>query len=182
VVLLLAVLLPLAVQSEGDPIVSKPEWRIALLCAIVYVSCAAIRLARYNVENTHDALAKKKFSGLPVPGAAVALVALLVLHEDPEVVGRYATAVRILMLPAAFILGLLMTSRLDYVHVFNMYVRRRHPPIHLVWLVVIIGIGWHSPPLLLVVLAYAYVFSGLLLNLRRDHGRHAPADANEHAA
>jgi len=65
------------------------------------------------------------------------------------------------------VVGLLMVSRLDYVHVFNVYVRRQQPPTHLVWLVVIIGLGWYSFELLLVVLACAYVISGLIWNLIR---------------
>jgi hypothetical protein len=68
-----------------------------------------------------------------------------------------------------------MVSRLDYVHVFNVYVRRKRPPIHLVWLIVVLGVGWYSFELLLVVLAFAYVISGLVLGLIRH--RRPPPDA-----
>jgi CDP-diacylglycerol--serine O-phosphatidyltransferase len=80
--LLLTLLLPLAVPAEGETVVQKMEWRVALLGALVYVSCAAIRLARYNAENVKEEAAHLKFRGLPVPGAALGLVALLVLHEE----------------------------------------------------------------------------------------------------
>jgi CDP-diacylglycerol--serine O-phosphatidyltransferase len=172
----------MAVPAAGEPLISKPEWRLALLGALVYMSCAAIRLARFNVEQTGDSVGQKKFSGLPVPGAALALIALLVLHDDVDVGVRAAGAIRLLALPMTFALGLLMVSRLDYVHVFNIYVRRRHPPSHLVWLLIIAGIAWHSPPILLVVLAYAYVLSGLVLNWRRRYSQGARHDVEEHAA
>jgi len=185
-ILFVALLLPLAVPADGAAALGKLEWRFALLGAVVYVSCAAIRLARFNVENTADASVQKKFSGLPVPGAAAAMVALLVLHEDPAYTGAWAVGVRAAIGGVAYVLGLLMVSRLDYVHVFNVYVRRRQPPTHLLWLLVIAAIGWYSTSLLLVVMAYAYLLSGLVLNWRRlrpagTTARAAP-QADENAA
>jgi phosphatidylserine synthase len=79
----------------------------------------------------------------------------------------------------AFLLGMLMVSRLSYVHVFNQYVRREHPPIHLVGLVVLVGIGIFSPQILLVVLASVYVLSGILLKLRPKRSDRQPTKARE---
>lgn len=171
--LLLTLLLPLAVPASGEAAVNKIEWRVGLLGALVYVSCAAIRLARYNAENVKEQDAQSSFRGLPVPGAAAALVALLVLHEDlvyeqAAALGvDWASVARYALGPAAFMLGLLMVSRLDYVHVFNEYFRRERPLIHLVWLVVLIGIGMFSPQILLLVLATVYVLSGVVVRLAR---------------
>jgi len=167
VLIFLTLLLRLAAPAEGDPVVGGIEWRLGLTCAMVYVSCAAILLARFNVENVKDESAQKKFSGLPVPGAAAGVVALLLLHEDVFYMSSadWAGAVRWAIGPAAFGLGLLMIGRVSYVHVVNIYLRREHPPSHLIILVVLIGIGWYSPQILMVVLASAYVFSGILLHL-----------------
>jgi len=187
--LFLTLLLPLAVPAEGETVVQKLEWRVALLGALVYVSCAAIRLARYNAENIEEEAAQPNFRGLPVPGAAAGLVALLVLHEDlvfEQVTALgvdWASGVRRSMGVVAFLLGILMVSRLDYVHVVNRYVRREQPLIHLVWLVILVGIGIYSPQILLAVLATAYVLSGIVLRVtRRQPGKSAaparsPADA-----
>ena len=178
--LFLTLLLPLAVPHEGDPVVHKLEWRIALISSLVYVSCAAIRLARFNAENVEGEAAQKRFRGLPVPGAAAGLIALLVLHEDlvfEEALwfgANWATGARWLIGPATFLLGMLMVSRLDYVHVFNEYVRREHPPIHLVWLVLLVGIGIFSPQILLAVLATGYVLSGVVQWLGRSRSRKSP--------
>ncbi len=172
-ILLLAMLLPLAVPPDGPILVGKAEWRIGLLGAMVYVACAAIRLARYNAENVKEEAAQPRFHGLPVPGAAAGLVALLVLHEnlvyeqatmwgvDWAAVVRWSTG------PAAFLLGMLMVSRLDYVHVFNQYVRREQPLWHLVTLVVLVCIGLFSPEVLLFVLALIYILSGVVVRLRQ---------------
>ena len=186
VLLLLTLLLPLAVAADGgEPVVSKLEWRLGLLGSLVYVSCAAIRLARYNAENIKEEAAQPRFRGLPAPGAAAAVVAMLVLHEDLVFSQTswfgidWAGVVRRLLGVAAFLLGMLMVSRLDYVHVFNQYVHREHPPIHLVGLVVLVGIGIFSPQILLAVLAGVYVLSGILLKLRRQRSGPHPAKVQE---
>lgn len=174
--LLLTLLLPLAVTNDGSaPIVNRLEWRLGLLGALVYASCAAIRLARYNAENVREEAAQLRFHGLPVPGAAAGLVALLVLHEElvyDQVTWLgidWATGLRRSLGVVAFCLGILMITRLDYVHVVNRYVRREHPPAHLVIVVILVAIGLFSPQILLAVVAVAYVLSGLagrLLHLR----------------
>lgn len=175
--LFITLLLRLAVPVAGDQAeVTSLEWRIGVLSAIVYVSCAAIRLARYNAENTQDEAGQQRFSGLPSPAAAAAVIAMLILHEDlvraADVGGAdFSAPVRWLTSGLVLIVGLLMVSRLDYVHVFNVYVRRKHPPIHLVWLIVAAAIAWFSPQILLVVLAYAYIISGVSLNLLRSRRR-----------
>lgn len=184
--LFITLLLRLAVPSDGgEVLVSKLQWRLGMLCALVYVGCAAIRLARYNAENVKDESAQNRFSGLPVPGAAAALVALLVLHEDlarSELIaaaGYWTGVIRWTAAPIAFALGILMVSRLDYPHVFNLYFRRQRPPIHLVWLLVAALIAYFSPEVLLVLLAYAYLIGGLVVYWRRRGQTPAPVQLAE---
>lgn len=178
------------VAEETD--VSSLQFRIGLTCALVYVSCAAIRLARYNAENIKTEASQRAFSGLPSPGAGAAVAALLALHEHLRQAGFAALGIdwplvlRWLIAGCAFGVGLLMVSRLDYVHVFNLYVRRRHPPTHLVWLVVILGLAWKWPELMLVLVTEAYVVSGLGLGIGRHTRKRAAAvdaagEPGEHA-
>lgn len=173
--LYLTLLMQLAVPAGGaEPSVFKLEWRMGLLCCLVYVSCAAIRLARYNAENTQGEAVQKRFTGMPSPGAAGGFCGLLLLHEELAVrLGAdgggfgWVEAVRWSLGPAAFALGLLMVSRLEHVHVFNAYVRREQPLMHLVWLVVIIGLAIYWLQALLIGISAAYVLSGLAMNLMR---------------
>ncbi len=172
--LFITLLLRPAVSGEVNvPDASRLQFRIGMLAALVYLSGAAIRLARYNAENIRTEAAQKAFCGLPSPGAAAAVVALLALHEHLRHTGfdlwgvNWPSVSRWVIAGTAFSMGLLMVSRLDYVHVFNVYARRKHPPTHLVWLIVVLGLGWYSFELLLVVLAFAYVVSGLVLGLLR---------------
>lgn len=182
--LLLALLLPLAVPPAGDTIIGKLEWRVGLLGALVYVSCAAIRLARYNAENIEEESSQMRFRGLPTPGGAAMMLALFLLHADLARQGinlfglNLADLLRRGMGVSAFLLGILMISRLDYVHVFNQYVRREHPPLHLVGLVILVGIGIFSPQILLAVLATLYVLSGLVVWIRRRPNSETKLPAN----
>lgn len=162
-------------ESAGDmhPTVAKTMVRLGVLGAAIYTSCAAIRLARYNVECSKGEEAQRAFSGLPTPGAASLVVALIVFHEavrsntlgislpGADAVLRWLTPL-ILM-----VLGFLMVSRVAYVHVFNVYLRRRRPPTDLVWVVLIIGLGMFSLETLLLVGALSYVISGLILDAAR---------------
>ncbi len=164
--LMITLLLRLAVPPEGEAIASALQWRLGMTACLIYLTCAAIRLARYNAENVKDESGQQRFCGLPSPGAAAAFAALLLPHEHLIHSGleSWAATLRWIAIPTIAGLGGLMVSRLDYVHVFNNYVRRDQPPSHLIFIVAALALGWYSLPILLLVVAYAYVISGLLLN------------------
>ena len=101
-------------------------WRVEWVMAATYACCAALRLARFNVENTADESAHMGFRGLPSPGAAAALVGMVILHEDllkdlKPAWGFWFVAMA--LPPFAMILGLFMVSRFRYVHLVNALLR-----------------------------------------------------------
>lgn len=171
---------PVTGDAAEQPDASQLQFRLGMISALVYVSCAAIRLARYNAENVKSAEAQQAFSGLPSPGAAAAVVALLALHEvlrqsAPSLWGiNWAGVSRWVIMATMFCVGLLMLSRLDYVHMVNVYVRRKRPPSHLVGLVLVLGVGWFSFEGLLVTLSLAYVLSGPVRVLLTRHPTGVP--------
>jgi len=111
--------------------------RVAWVCAAVYLGCALIRLARFNVENVHEEEAHMHFKGLPSPAAAGALVSLIIVLADFMEEGTHAriSGLMLWVLPVvAAVLGLLMVSGIRYSHLLNLFVRRRRPISHLVLL------------------------------------------------
>ncbi len=176
-------------DAAGAAAVGKVEWRLGLGAALVFMSCAGIRLARYNAENTRSESAVQLFHGLPTPGAAGAIIAALLLQadlvrENVQVWGvDWAAVARLSIGPAAFILALLMVSRLDYAHVFNLYVRRDRPPTDLVWFAIMLGVLWYWPAVALVLFALTYIASGLVLRgtVRRFTGEPVELDADHDA-
>ncbi|MHC4322827.1 MAG: CDP-alcohol phosphatidyltransferase family protein [Planctomycetota bacterium] len=102
--------------------------RFIWLSAAAYISCAAIRLARFNVENEEDESAHMSFMGLPTPAAAGVIVSLVIFHQ--ETIDAF---VIICALPF-FALGIsiLMVSRIRYPHILNQYLRGRKPFAYLI--------------------------------------------------
>jgi len=97
--------------------------RFIWLSAAAYISCAAIRLARFNVENEEDESAHMSFMGLPTPAAAGVIVSLVIFHQE-----TIPTLAIIYALPF-FALGIsiLMVSRIRYPHILNQYLRGKKP-------------------------------------------------------
>jgi CDP-diacylglycerol---serine O-phosphatidyltransferase len=130
-----------------------PGFGRTILCVGgIYAACAALRLARFNVENEPDESAHRIFSGLPSPGAAAAVAApilLLTYHamythrpaagepplwaDSPWLFYAISVGLPILTLAGA----LLMVSRLRYPHIINRYFRGKRPFNYLVKLVLI---------------------------------------------
>jgi len=89
-----------------------------------YLSCAAIRLARFNVENEEDESAHMSFIGLPTPGAAGVIISLVILHQET----LPSLNVIIYALPfCALGSAALMVSRVRYPHILNQYLRGKKP-------------------------------------------------------
>ena len=89
-----------------------------------YLSCSAIRLARFNVENEEDESAHMSFIGLPTPGAAGVIVSLVILHQDK----LPSLNIIIYALPfCALGSAALMVSRIRYPHILNQYLRGKKP-------------------------------------------------------
>ncbi len=127
---------------------------VCILCA-VYLGCAALRLATYNVHAMVEKKSSEKFSGLPSPGGAAAICSLVIFSAcdgiAPEVLIRY------LPLYAAF-LGILMVSNVPYSHFAKWIIstkRNRKRLIFLLLLFVVWGISgifynWYAFPTLAV--------------------------------
>jgi CDP-diacylglycerol---serine O-phosphatidyltransferase len=61
---------------------SDSGWlRLFWLIAAIYVSCTALRLARFNVITQPDALSHMYFRGMPSPGAAAIVAGSVVFFE-----------------------------------------------------------------------------------------------------
>jgi CDP-diacylglycerol--serine O-phosphatidyltransferase len=145
-----AVLMVHTVFLVLGPYAQVPAFGRTILCvAGIYAACAALRLARFNVENEPDESAHRVFSGLPSPGAAAAVgapIILLAYHgmydhkggELPWADGNWLFYVVSIGLPVLTLAAaLLMVSRLRYPHVLNQYFRGKRPFNYLVKLVLI---------------------------------------------
>lgn len=111
------------------------------IIAATYATCAALRLARFNVETTEDD-DHRWFSGLPVPAAAAAIAGFaLVFYKLRSSSTEIGQAQRIdewvqWILPIFMVLvSLLMVSRIPYPHLMTQFVRGQRSFSHFVALV-----------------------------------------------
>jgi CDP-diacylglycerol--serine O-phosphatidyltransferase len=104
---------------------------IFLLIALLYMICAVLRLARFNVQSSLDVKSHKTFQGLPSPAAAGCLAGLVLVRYSPMPYPWLPEEIREMVhwlapLAATFV-ALLMVSRIPYPHVAVRLLHRRRP-------------------------------------------------------
>jgi len=116
----------------------------AWVIAASYAVCAALRLARFNVE-TSDEDSHLYFAGLPSPAAAASIAGFAILfytlqrEETRPVFADQIYAVLQAVLPFfAVLVALLMVSRIPYPHVVNQVFRGQRSFGHLVRLIFVL--------------------------------------------
>ncbi|MHC4540920.1 MAG: CDP-diacylglycerol--serine O-phosphatidyltransferase [Planctomycetota bacterium] len=130
--------------GEGS-FVHRSVW----LAAAAYMSCAAIRLARFNVENEEDESAHMSFIGLPTPAAAGVIASLIILHQE-----KLQTFDAILYILPFLALGIsiLMVSRIRYPHILNQYLRGNKPFGYLIRVLLLLAfVIWNIQVALVVI-------------------------------
>ena len=111
--------------------------RFIWLAALAYISCAAIRLARFNVENDANEAAHMSFIGLPSPAAAGVIVSLIIFHQE-QVPGL---TVLVYIMPFLTLgVAILMVSRIRYPHLLNLYLKGKKPFGYLIRLLFFLGL------------------------------------------
>ena len=169
------------------PMVLAFQWgldlwpRMGWLVGFLFVICGAMRLARFN---TQDATSDRRFFvGLPIPAAAGVVASLV--YQFPDPMTSRSEAVAILALVTA--LSFLMVSKLRYYSFKDFDIKKRHPNLVIVFLALLIVAVATHPEAMLLLMASAYLASGLILkvwSLLSPHNTpfapaETPADANE---
>jgi CDP-diacylglycerol---serine O-phosphatidyltransferase len=144
--------------------------RLIWALGAIYFSCAAIRLARFNVSNEHGEQHHYSFLGLPSPGAAGAVVGFVLMQQDLRkwaIENNGSPALHLLAdicvyaLPALVVVcGLLMVSAIRYPHVVNKYLRGRRPITRLLMGVVVILLLFVAHRYALAIGCAAYALYG----------------------
>lgn len=167
-------------HTQGAPgAVLSLQPKFIYVAAVVYVLCAAMRLARFNVEIPGESAEDhQEFSGLPSPAAAMGIAAMLTFFcfvttgskgsmlgslFDEEMAVWMVKALPVCLI----VLGLLMVSRVPYPHLVVTMLKKGHSfPFlaSLVVLVALIALEWEVG---LLVLISIYVLLGLGLGLFR---------------
>jgi CDP-diacylglycerol--serine O-phosphatidyltransferase len=135
----------------------KPYGRIGWLAAFVFVACGALRLARFNVQV--ETASKKYFVGLPIPGGAsmIAALVLFLSHLNVVVTGSLIGSC---LLVITFVLGFCMISTMPYNSFKDVEFIMARPSFVMFGVVVLVTVVAVTPAIMLFSLLTLYTVSG----------------------
>ncbi|MFB3853601.1 MAG: CDP-diacylglycerol--serine O-phosphatidyltransferase [Vicinamibacterales bacterium] len=152
----------------------QPLGRIGFAAGFIFVTGAAMRLARFNLQGSAD---KRYFVGMPSPAAAaVPAVTVFAFPAGPGDLVTAAAALAVVLVPA-----FLMVSTLRYYSfkTIDLQAPRSQQVVILIALV-LVAVATHPKPVLVIV-AYTYLFSGIVAyawgRLKRRRVRKVEAEA-----
>jgi CDP-diacylglycerol---serine O-phosphatidyltransferase len=144
----------------------EPFGRLGWLASFFYVTCAALRLARFNVQS--GVIEKAYFQGLPSPMAAGIVASSVLAFQDLELDGSRS----VILLAMTFLLGFVMVSTFRYRSFKDLDLKQRLPFPYLVLAVSLFAIVAIRPEVMLFVLFLTYATLGAIFGLLR-WGRHS---------
>ncbi len=130
----------------------------------IFVVCSALRLARFNIQTA--SADKRRFTGLPVPGAALMIAALVLAYSYCELDSPRTLEATAALLTIA--LSAAMISRIPYPSFKSVNLRRTAPLEILIGVLIAAAFFFAMPQLTAFGAALAYVLSGPILMLKGE--------------
>ena len=125
------------------------------IAAFVYCACAALRLARFNVNTS--VVDKRFFQGLPSPAAAALVAGFIWLMTEAGVAGA---ELRWWVFGITLYAGLTMVTNVPFYSFKDVHLRKSVPFAVIVMIALVIAIINIDPPTVLFGLFVVYGFSG----------------------
>ncbi|HMD31581.1 MAG TPA: CDP-diacylglycerol--serine O-phosphatidyltransferase [Candidatus Acidoferrales bacterium] len=148
--------------SESDPL-AKHVLLMGWICTLGFVLCCAWRLARFNIQGMLPGSSNRYFVGMPTPGAAAMVAAMVHAKKFPLDDMRLGAA----WLALVAILAVLMVSKLRFYGFKDLKWNVRQPPLLVVLLALIIVLALFYSEQVLLIAATGYTLSGPLVWLYR---------------
>jgi CDP-diacylglycerol--serine O-phosphatidyltransferase len=142
----------------------RPLGALATVISGLFVVCAALRLARFNVQT--GSVDKRRFVGLPVPGAAAMIAGIVLAYSYFEL--NSPRTLCVVMAPITLALAGLMVSRVPYPSFKGINLRRSASVEVMLIVLLVIAMLFAMPQFTTFVLASAFVLSGPYLMLRGE--------------
>lgn len=155
--------------TQGYPFFRRIGWFIGF----IYLLCAAVRLARFNVL-THPAVYSltheghsKDFVGLPVPAAAGTIASIVFVLNAYQIPNQWAIILPLLMLLIAY----LMVSTIAYPSFKNIDWKTQIRFRSFILLLATALLIWQVREIGLALVFLSYITFGIVAHLRRIHKR-----------
>jgi CDP-diacylglycerol---serine O-phosphatidyltransferase len=152
------------VSFGAAPALVSYEWALKSLgrwgwvAAFVYCACAALRLARFNVNTS--VVDKRYFQGLPSPAAAALVAGFIWLMND---IGFKGYQLSWVMFGVALYAGLTMVTNVPFYSFKDVRMKQSVPFIVIVAIALGIAVITIQPPVVLFALFVIYGLSGYVL-------------------
>jgi CDP-diacylglycerol---serine O-phosphatidyltransferase len=132
------------------------------------VACAALRLARFNVQM--GGVEKKHFTGLPTPASALVIASIVLAYEEIIHILEHLGLVRLAdvvgkdywVLALTFLLAGLMVSNITYHGPKEANLKERRPFGILVFIAAFLAVVAYRPELVIFLFMIFYVMSGIV--------------------
>jgi CDP-diacylglycerol---serine O-phosphatidyltransferase len=148
--------------SENDGL-AKHVLLMGWIVTLAYVLCTAWRLARFNIQGMLPGTNNRYFVGMPTPGAAAMIAAMVHAKKFPIDDMRLGA----LWLGLVAVLAVLMVSKLRFYGFKDLKWNVRQPPLLVVLLALLIVLGYFYSEQVLLTATTAYTLSGPVLWLYR---------------
>ena len=139
----------------------KSLGRWGWIAAFVYCACAALRLARFNVNT--GVVDKRYFQGLPSPAAAALIAGFIWLMTDLGVRGGESIAgvsIPWIMFSMALYAGLTMVTNVPFYSFKDVHMKKSVPFAVIVLIALLIAVVNIDPPVVIFGVFVVYGFSG----------------------
>ena len=160
--------------------VLKPFGRLGWMAAFLFLLCATLRLARFNVTNPE--IRSKHFIGLPSPASAVVIASIVIAFED-----LFATRMNpFIMVMVVYALAFLMVSNIKYPAFKRIDFKKRVVFSRFLFVILFIYVLATIPRVALFILGVTYAIIGpiglLLKNkkLEAESSKTSPPPVNTH--
>ncbi len=128
------------------------------IAAFVYCACAALRLARFNVNTA--VVDKRYFQGLPSPAAAALVAGFIWVASD---MGQSGPSLAWQMFVVALYSGLTMVTNVPFYSFKDVHVKRSVPFVVIVLLAIGIAVVNIDPPIVMFGIFVIYGLSGYVV-------------------
>ncbi len=157
--------------------------KIGWLGSFFLVACAALRLARFNVQM--GSAEKKHFTGLPTPASALVIATTVLAYQEIIEILEHIKLERLAdvvgkdywVLAMTFLLAGLMVSNITYHSLKEANLKERRPFGILVIIAAFLAVVAYHPALVLFLVSISYVAVGIAEALYKLLGRRKPAAA-----
>lgn len=133
--------------------------RLGWAVSFLFVICGALRLARFNIQTSHQD--RRFFVGMPIPAAACIVAATVFAHPKPPVPERDPFIGAMLLL-LVLLVSLLMVSRFRYRSFKDLDLGRRRSYKYLLIPAALITLVALNPQVMLMLAGFAYLLSGII--------------------